>query len=473
MLHVNMIRMKLHLAARLSRVDKYSNQTGIETQDQRSREWAEREGHQVVSVSADRKSGTVAPWDRPDLRPWVTRPELMARYDGIVAYKNDRLSRGAWQDEVRIRLWAEENGKVLLIADGPQWPPRHAGDKWAWEAMADQARREWESIQERNVRFQKQLRDGGYLVGSPSPGYRIVRLDDHKTLEPDPAMFRQGVHVLKTVTMRYLEGDTLSGLCGWLDAEGVKTVRGGPWSPTSLRNALENPALKGRRKNADGQTVLRFPGILDDSTWAKLQDRLREAKQNPQRGAMSADPALLSRIIYCDKCGQSLRFHGGYNMRKDGTKTYKYYYRCSGSSRNLSRCKNMIPVPDADEWVSSWVTDVIGGQELIARVVVPGHGYGEEIREINREIQAVDPDDPLWLDKTTALRAEKERLRTLPETDPEILERPTGVKVRDHWDGLATTAARRSFLLAGKVKVLASREPFRFSVEAYMGEWTV
>jgi hypothetical protein len=133
----------------------------------------------------------------------------------------------------------------------------------------------------------------------------------------------------------------------------------------------------------------------------------------------------------------------------------------------------MIPVSDADEWASSWVTDVIGGQELIARVVVPGHGYGEEIREINREIQAVDPDDPLWLDKTTALRAEKERLRTLPETDPEILERYTGIKVRDHWASLATTALRRSFLLAGKVKVLASREPFRFSVEAYMGEWTV
>jgi hypothetical protein len=116
---------------------------------------------------------------------------------------------------------------------------------------------------------------------------------------------------------------------------------------------------------------------------------------------------------------------------------------------------------------------VIGGYELIARIVVPGHGYGEEIREINREIQAVDPDDPLWLDKTTALRAEKDRLRSLPETEPEIIEKPTGVRVRDHWDSLATTAARRAFLQAGQLKVLASREPFQFSVEAYMGEWSV
>jgi hypothetical protein len=45
--------------------------------------------------------------------------------------------------------------------------------------------------------------------------------------------------------------------------------------------------------------------------------------------------------------------------------------------------------------------------------------------------------------------------------------------VRDHWDSLDTTAARRSFLQAGQVKLLACLDPFRFTVEAYMGEWTV
>ena len=105
-----------------------------------------------MDVAADIKSGTVAPWDRKNLRAWVTDPGKMVQYDGILAYKNDRLSRGCWADEARIRLWAEEHGKVLVIVDGPQWPPRHPGDKWQWEAMADQARREWEDIQRRNAR---------------------------------------------------------------------------------------------------------------------------------------------------------------------------------------------------------------------------------------------------------------------------------------------------------------------------------
>jgi DNA invertase Pin-like site-specific DNA recombinase len=459
--------MRLLLAARLSR--KYHGQTGIETQDQRSREAAEREGHQVIAVAADRKSGTVAPWDRPSLRPWVTKPELMTRYDGIIAYKNDRLSRGAWADEVRIRLWAEENGKVLIIAGGPQWPPRHEGDRWSWEAMASQARREWEEIRERSVRSQKILRENHYLVGRPPFGYVIVPLDDHKTLAPDPRI----APVLAEVARRYLAGATLTALCEYLELEGVKPAQAERWNQTSLRRVLENPSLKGRRKNAKGQTELRFPGILDDNTWARLQVRLEAAREKPLRGAVSDDPALLTRIIRCAKCGGPMHFKRTYNVRRDGTKIYKYHYRCDGSKRDWSKCRNMIPAAMADEAVSSWVAGVIGGCELIARVVVPGHGYDDEIRELDAEIRAVDLDDPLWQEKTSALRDRRAELKELKPVPADVMEKPTGIKVRDHWDSLDTTAARRAFLQAGQVKLLASLHPFRFSVEAYMGEWTV
>ena len=112
--------MRLLLAARLSRLQKNGEQgLGIETQDQRGKEWAERttdpvtgKPHIVVATCADTKSGTVAPYDRPNLRPWVTDPEMMAQYDGILAYKNDRLSRGCWSDEARIRLWARTTGNT-------------------------------------------------------------------------------------------------------------------------------------------------------------------------------------------------------------------------------------------------------------------------------------------------------------------------------------------------------------------------
>jgi hypothetical protein len=113
---------------------------GIEVQDRQCMSWAERQGYDVVDVVADIKKGTAAPWERPKLREWVAcgcpwcrnedqvsgrkrpvyHPEKMTEYDAILAWRNDRLSRGAWDDEVKIRQWAEAHGKVLMIKDGPQ-----------------------------------------------------------------------------------------------------------------------------------------------------------------------------------------------------------------------------------------------------------------------------------------------------------------------------------------------------------------
>src|SRR5580704_787209 len=150
--------MRLILAARLSQTMR--GQTGNDTQDMDARDWAKDAGHQIVATVADRKSGTAAMWDRPKLRPWVTDPDLMAQYDGIVAAKQDRLSRADWSDEARIRLWAEEHGKTLFIVDrNLQWPPRNADDRERWSNGAEQARREWENTSKRYRRMQTFLRD--------------------------------------------------------------------------------------------------------------------------------------------------------------------------------------------------------------------------------------------------------------------------------------------------------------------------
>ena len=478
--------MGLLLAARLS---TGTGQTGIQTQDQHSRDWAEREGHTIIAVAADRRSGTVAPWDRPKLKPWVTQPELMAQYHGILAYKNDRLSRGDRADEARIRLWAQDNGKVLMIADGPQWPPRHDGDKWAWEAMASQACKEWEAIRERIVRAQHYLRANGYLVGKPPFGCRVACAEQcgkggseckhHKTLEPDPRL----VPYVTEAAKRYIDGASLTAVCEYLDLERISPPGGGTWQLYSLRRALENPALIGCRKNAKGQTILRFPPLLEMDTWAPLQARLKATREASTRGAVSKNPAMLAGIVHCAWCGRKMHFKRLYNTHKDGTRVYRNVYRCDGTIREWSTCRNMMSAKEADEIVSSWVTDVIGRHELITRVVVPGHGYDNEIAEIEVEIRSLDLDDPDYLEKVKALRAERARLQGLPARPAEIMEQPEGITIGQHWTSL-DTPGRRAWLLAGQAKVMAYKPPIygpipedappmTFSMKALMGEWTI
>ena len=134
-------RLRLLLAARLSTKQANGQEgIGLESQDERSRELAERQGHEIVGPAAGTAKGTLAPWDRPYLKKWVTRPELMASYDGILCFATDRLSRGDQEDFVRIESWATAHGKKIVIAGGEGifYPARNDSDYWQW--ASEQAR---------------------------------------------------------------------------------------------------------------------------------------------------------------------------------------------------------------------------------------------------------------------------------------------------------------------------------------------
>ncbi len=167
--------MRALIAARLSKLQRGGQQgIGIDTQDEKSRAFCEREGMTVIGVVADTKSGTVAPWDRKNLKPWVTEPGKMAMYDAVVAYKTDRWSRGTQEDFTRIEFWATQNGKRLIIVDGPQYPARadrFDSDYWQWQAEKMAARREWELGRERVVRATDALRRENKFVGRIPWGY--------------------------------------------------------------------------------------------------------------------------------------------------------------------------------------------------------------------------------------------------------------------------------------------------------------
>ena len=285
--------MRLLLAARLSRLQKNGEQgLGIETQDQRGKEWAERttdpgtgKPHIVVATCADTKSGTVAPYDRPNLRPWVTDPEMMAQYDGILAYKNDRLSRGCWSDEARIRLWAEDHGKHLVIVDGPQWPPRHDGDHWAWEAMAIQARKEWEQTQERTIRALTELKSQGKNTNRAPFGYiSIGEKYDHSIVPTD-----LGRACIPEIFSRVIAGDSLGDIAKWLTSEGVPTLQGGAWAARTIGGIIRNPAYSGfgceRAKGQHyGKVIFRCEKLVDENVWKAANDALTTRPQRRHGG---------------------------------------------------------------------------------------------------------------------------------------------------------------------------------------------
>ncbi len=452
--------MRLLLAARKSNKVRGTDRDAItiEKQDKRGKEWAEREGHTVVDVAADVKSGTVAPWDRPNLRPWVTDPARMTLYDGILAYRNDRLSRGDWADEARIRLWAEEHGKVLLIVDGPQWPPRHAGDKWAWEAMADQARREWEAIRERNVETQDELRAKGALTGRAAFGYEIAGPKYGKTLVPTV----EGRRLVPEIYAQLVAGKSLQQVADWLSGQ-----TGRQWWAKVVLQLVRNPLYKGRRCAQDpqtgryGRTLLEVEPLVDALTWRRANDAL---DARPGKGPRLPHRALLAGLLTCQGCGGPMyRVMTGRRDRQQRTA----YYRCHGKGPARKGCGTMVRGELADRAVSWVLEHVLADLPIMKRGTVPEDGRRARLEEIRSEmgqLGSLDLDDEQYDRRLAELRAERDELRSQPASGaPEWV--PTGWTYGEWWAcELTGDEQRAEWLRHQGFRAWASREAVRVAM---------
>jgi site-specific DNA recombinase len=438
--------MRAIIAARLSKLHANGQQgIGLDTQDGRSREYAEREGIDVVAVVADTKSGVVAPWDRKNLRPWVTLPEKMMQYDVIIAFKNDRLSRGVWADEARIRLWAEGHGKRLIIVDGPQWPPRHDGDKWAWEAQADQARKEWEAGRERSMRAQKELRERGKLVGRAPWGYAVAGQKYDKTVVPTD----EGRAWIPQIFNQVIAGRTLDSIALWLVSEGVQTTSGVPWDPRTVATMIHNATYAGRKRDASGRVIMQCEALVPADIWQRANDVLadRPARRG-KRDVSSGTKALLTSVLHCPKCG-------GPMYKKDSSGTF--YYRCSGTGKvRRSTCVNSVRCDVADVLAVEAMTTL--DEKIIRTEFVAGHNNDARLAEIEMDLSSLRRSDPDYHQKHGELDAEYERVSNLPATPDEWVQVESTETYSSRWSAL-DPAARGDYLREAGIRFYASKEP--------------
>jgi site-specific DNA recombinase len=431
--------MRVIIVARLSKQGRGDMQAGIETQDEYTRKWAESKGYKVIALIADKRSGTVQPWDRPNLKPWVTDPTLLAKYDSVVAYRLDRLSRGDNKSTNEIEAWAYKYGKQLRTEDGLVFPCEGATGI-RWDVTKRIAHEEWLEISERYTRMQAYLRQEGFQVGKAPTGYRIVKAtgSEHKTIEPDPKV---APYVRLAVEHYVKDGWSAHRICAWLESEDIKPAGykniNGHWWPKTLTRLFRNPALYGRIISK-GRTIYRTEGIVTRAEWDELQ-ALLDAKGS-HRGIARASTAMLTSIAKCGLCKGPM-----YRIKAWGGE----FYRCHGTSREPSRCAHMVPLDELDIWVNLWLVNDYGDTGIVEVIFVPGHGYDDELADSRQEIAALDPDDPDYDSKHGALMAERRRLQSLPPTSGGVLERNTGILFKDYWPTLTPQERRNHLLRAG------------------------
>jgi len=396
------------VAARLSRMSKRDRArgdeliNGIQTQDRRSTDWAQQEGHVIVAVTKDRNvSGVIPPWERPELGPWLTDPVKLVQYDGVVAFDVGRLSR-EYFDLAWLRKWAEQNHKKLyVIKERLRWPDNRDGTLWG--VAAERAYEERQEIIERVTRELEALEEAGKLVGRPSFGYASVGDKYDRRLVPTD----EGRIYIPLIYQHYIEGWSLDKIAKWLNGEDVRPVSG-VWWPRSIAGLIKNPVYKGHRCKREvippdeveerdgkviryrygdiwvetprwqyGRTVHRCEALVDAATWKRANEAL---VTRPRRGHIEPENrAMLAAALYCPHCEDSPM----YRRRALSRGRPYFYYRCFGRGSERRSCGNAVRVELVDAAVNEIMVSTFDVPVMRYEIV-----YGNEA-EIEAELECI------------------------------------------------------------------------------------
>lgn len=463
------------VAARLSYVTRKDRErgdamiSGIQTQDEQAAKWAEAEGHQIVHVTKDRNvSGAVPPWERPELGPWLTEPEKLIQYDGIVAFDVTRLSR-EYFDLGWLRHWAEAAGKKLyVIKDRLTWPDHRDGMLWA--VAGERAHQERLDLIERVTRQLEALRAAGKLVGRPPFGYDSEGDKGDRRLMPTEA----GRVYVPEIYRRSIAGQSQETIAAWLTAEGVKPVSGKWWGRT-IGGLIKNPVYKGHRceripvpadevekrdgrvlryrygdkwveyaRQQYGKTIHRCEPLVDAVTWRQANEALRD---RPKRGHSDpANRAMLAEALHCPDCDDSPM----YRHRALSRGRAYFYYRCFGRGQQRRSCGNMVPVGKVDDAADAIIRRDFNVPEM-ETVVKRGNeaAIDNRLEEIQTEINQLGyrglPDDE-YDAELARLRAERDAVRNTDLIADSVEARPTGNTYAGLWE--ATPVSERGPWLA-------------------------
>jgi DNA invertase Pin-like site-specific DNA recombinase len=426
---------RLLQVARLSRLNEDSS--SLDKQDQQCQRWAEAYGHEIIATAADSNiSGKTDPFQRPELGPWLTEPRLIETYNGIVAAKLDRFARSVryW---AHLLDWARDRGKVVVCVE-PYIDFSTPTGQLVGMVMSWLAEQELAQITQRSNDTKLYLQENGYVTGKAPFGYRIVAHGDHKTLAPDPVQ----AQLLREAVRMYLDGSSLYQVRDWLD-ERCTAPQGNAWSAASLSSLFHNPVLVGRRTDARGKTILKVEPILDRATWDALQ-----AKQSARAKTTGTMPkSLLTGIAVCGLCDGPM-----YRLASTAKGKKYTYYRCHGTERNPSRCRNMVRLETLDAQVEEFINGPYGAHPRYEMITFPGHGHDDDIAEVEQDLRELDYDTPDFLERQAELLAERKRLQALPmmpaRTEPVL----TGDTIRDYWATLDTDG-KRAYLNRVKMQV--------------------
>ncbi|WP_078315213.1 recombinase family protein [Mycobacterium sp. D16Q16] len=481
------------VGARVSSVQGDEKTSHISQRD-KGETYAQSQGWDVVGAFEDLDVSAIklSPWERPDLRDWLT--ERADEWDALIFAKTDRVFRSA-ADCVRLAEWCKQNSKILVLVDDgiklDYYHPEDAKDAFAGamskvflilaSVFAEIEGQRFVQRARDRVAFLRNTDRWGY--GIPPFGFLVI---DHPSGKGGKALDHdtEAQRVLHDAAAQLLAGGSLTGIAGglnddgtlspqdWNRARGGRPTTGTQWTVDKLKAILSNPSTQGV-KTANGKPVLDpqgepvrvGPPSFDPETWGRIQSELAQRSQSPRQRRHSTNPLL--GVAKCGGCGKNMRQR---SQTTPAGVTHRYYI--CGNSPKACPSISMIAA-DAEKLVEESFLDVHADRLVKSRVWQDGSDHSSALDQTNRTIQSLrddramglftTPDDEeMYRQQMSSLIAKRDQLSALPIVRAGWVEVVTSKTYGEVWPG-ATPEARRKLLTDAEVKITI-HSPNRFEI---------
>ena len=388
------------------------------------------------------------------------------RFDTIVCWKSDRLSRGMYPAAALMEVVEAYRINLEAVMD--------AIDMKTFGLMAAIGKIELDNFRERAAMGKRGSAKRGRIPAGKLPfGYRVG--DDGK-----PEIVEAEAELVRRIFHMYVHEEMGSISIAWqlIDEEIPAPGSGKRWHQAYVHSLLKNTAYKGVWSYGQTRQMLTeqgtkvydqpqdtwidvpVPPLVDEETWDRVQElkkrRLKRAKRNTKVFY------LLQHVLRCAECG--LMFQANATWRtstRSGGKVYEYdlaiprrYYKCGGMNQHRLRCRERpyIKADQLEELVWSEVKRVLQNPDIIVAGIETlddreSGGLEEEIARAERDLRNVQLEEDRAIRLYVAGKITEEQLDLQRKFITERLE-SLRAKLDDRRAREATGAEKRALMEA-------------------------
>ncbi len=349
---------------------------------------------------------------RPEFQRMLTDARE-GRFDVIVCWKSDRLSRGMYPASALMEVVEAHEIRLESVMD--------AIDMKTFGLMAAIGKIELDNFRERSAMGKRGMaKQGRAPTGGLPFGYRIGE-DGRPEVDEDGAkvvrrIFRMYVHEgigSHSIAIRLTDEGVLTqtGKRLWHQA-GVLHVLGnaayrGTWVYGRYRHVATEDGVKVHEQPRDKWIEIPIPQVIDDATWDRAQALKKQRSTRSKRNTKVF--YLLQHLLKCGECGH--RFHAKstwktMNVRNGKRYRYEYpsphrYYKCNGMQSLRLECRERpyIRAEQLEEPIWAEVKRVIRDPGLIVAGIdaldtqEDGGGLEDEIVQAEREVRDIEMEE--------------------------------------------------------------------------------